>query len=172
MQEEYYLFELDNKSFLSYIDNLTEDTIKSNSDYVIYRRGREYYDNGLVKNVSFDGAENTVSAIVIGGEKYKVKIFPENDEIKGSCTCQYEDVCKHITAVLIFISEKGFEEKPELSEQKTGKNNKLLIWQKYLDSLTREKLIGLVDKYASSQFKTEIINKNSGKAEAKAVFTF
>ena len=41
---------------------------------------------------------------------------------------------------------------------------------KYLDSLNREELIGLVDKYASSQFKKEIINKNSGKAEAKAVF--
>jgi hypothetical protein len=57
MREGYYLFDLDNKSFLSYFDNLTEDAIKSNTDYVIYQRGREYYDNGLVKNVSFDSTE-------------------------------------------------------------------------------------------------------------------
>jgi len=63
MQEGYSLFDLDNKSFLSYIDNLTEDAIKSNSDYVIYQLGWEYYDKGLVKNVSFDSAENTVLAI-------------------------------------------------------------------------------------------------------------
>ena len=170
MREGYFLFDLDNKSFLSFIDNLTGDAIKSNSDYVIYRRGREYYDKGLVKNVSFDSSGNTVSAIVTGGEKYSVRIFSENGEIKASCSCPYEDVCKHITAVLIYISEKGFEEKLELPGQETGDNNKLLLWKKYLDSLSREELIGLLDKYASSEFKKEIINRNLGKAEAKAVF--
>ena len=127
MREGYFLFDLDNKSFLSFIDNLTGDAIKSNSDYVIYRRGREYYDKGLVKNVSFDSSGNTVSAIVTGGEKYSVRIFSENGEIKASCSCPYEDVCKHITAVL-------------------------------------------VDKYAPSQYRMEIINRNSGKSEAKAIF--
>jgi len=58
MREGYHLFDLDNKSFLSSIGNLTEDAIKSNSEYVIYQRGREYYDRGLVKNVSFDRAGN------------------------------------------------------------------------------------------------------------------
>ena len=170
MQEGYSLFDLDNKSFLSYIDNLTEDAIKSNSDYVIYQRGREYYDKGLVKSVSFDSAENTVSAIVKGGEKYKVRIFPENDEIKGYCSCPYEDVCKHITAVLILISENGFDEKPELTVPKSDRDNKKVLWKKYLDSLSHEELVVLVDKYAPSQYKTEIINRNSGKSEAKAIF--
>lgn len=170
MREGYSLFDLGNKSFLSYIDNLTEDDIKSNSDYVIYLRGLEYYDKGLVKNVSFDNGENTVSAIVKGGEKYKVKIFPENDEIKVSCTCPYEDVCKHITAVLIYISEKGFGEEQELTGAKSEKDNKDLQWKKYLDSLSREELTVLVDKYSPSQFRTEIINRNSGKPEAKAIF--
>jgi hypothetical protein len=170
MREGYFLFDLDNKSFLLYIDNLTEDALKSNIEYVIYQRGLEYYDKGLVKNVSFDSAENTVSAIVKGGEKYKVRIFPENGEIMGSCTCPYEDVCKHITAVLIFISEKGFEEKQELSGPKTDTDNKILLWQKYLGSLSREELAVLVDKYAPSQYRTEIINRNSGKPEAKAIF--
>ena len=77
MREGFSLFDLDNKSFLTFIDNLTEDEIKSNIDFVIYRRGREYYDKELVKNVSFDSAENTVSAIVKGGEKYSVRIFSE-----------------------------------------------------------------------------------------------
>jgi hypothetical protein len=170
MQEGYSLFDLDYKSFLSYIDNLTEDSIKSNSDYVIYQRGREYYDKGLVKSVSFDSAENILSAIVKGGEKYKVRIFPENDEIKGYCSCPYEDVCKHITAVLIFISEKGFEEKQKLPGPKTDKDNKNFLWQKYLDSISRDELARMVEKYAPTQFKTEIINKYSGKPEAKAVF--
>jgi hypothetical protein len=170
MKEGYHLFDLDNKSFLSSIDNLTEDAIKSNSEYIIYQRGREYYNRGLVKNVSFDSAGNKVSANVTGGEKYSVSIYSENGEIFGSCTCPYEDVCKHITAVLIHISENDFEEELKLPGKETGNDNKLLLWQKYLDSLTREELIGLVDKYASLQFKKEIINKNSGKAEAKVVF--
>jgi len=170
MREGYYLFDLDNKSFLSFIDNLTGDAIKSNSDYVIYRRGREYYDKGLVKNVSFDSSGNTLSAIVTGGEKYSVRIFSENGEIKASCTCPYGDVCKHITAVLLFISEKGIEEKPEFPGPKTDKGNKILLWKKYLDSLSREELAVLVDKYIPSQYRTEIINRNSGKPEAKAIF--
>jgi uncharacterized Zn finger protein len=170
MREGYSLFDLDNKSFISYIDNLTEDVIKSNSDYVIYRRGREYYVKGLVKNVNFDRAENTVSAIVKGGEKYKVRIFPENGEIKGFCSCPYEDVCKHIIAVLILISEKGFDEKPDLTGPKSDRDNKNVLWHKYLDSLSREELTVLVDKYSPPQFRTEIINRNSGKPEAKAIF--
>jgi uncharacterized Zn finger protein len=44
---------------------------------------------------------DTVSAIVAGGEKYIVSIFSENGEIIGSCSCPYEDVRKHITALLI-----------------------------------------------------------------------
>jgi hypothetical protein len=170
MREGYYIFDLGNKSFLSFIDNLTGDAIKSNSDYVIYKRGWDYYDSGLVTNVSFDSAENTISAIVKGGEKYKVIIFPENGEIKGFCTCPYQDLCKHITAVLIFISEKGIEEKPELPGTKTNRDNKSLLWKKYLDSLSHEELTVLVDKYAPSQYRTEIINRNSGKPEAKAIF--
>ena len=170
MREGYSLFDLDNKSFLSFIDNLTGDAIKSNSDYVIYRRGREYFDNGLVKNVGFDNSGNTVSAIVLGGEKYSVRIFSKNGEIKGSCTCPYGDVCKHIIAVLILISEKGIEEKPELPGPTTVKDNKILLWKKYLDSLSHEELVMLVDKYAPSQYRAEIINRNSGKPEAKAIF--
>ena len=170
MRESYSLFDPDNKPFLSFIDNLTEDDIKSNSEYVIYHRGREYYDKGLVKNVSFDSAGNTISAIVKGGEKYNVRIFAENNEIKGSCTCPYEDVCKHITAVLIFISENGFEEKRDLAGSKSGKDNKNVLWRNYLDSLRREELAVLVDKFAPSQYKREIINRNSGKPEAKAIF--
>lgn len=54
MRAGYSLFDLDNKSFLSFIETLTVDEIKSNTDYIIYRRGREYYDKRLVKNVSFD----------------------------------------------------------------------------------------------------------------------
>lgn len=120
--------------------------------------------------MSFDSAENTVSAIVKGGEKYKVWIFPEKGEIKASCSCPYEDVCKHITAVLILISEKGFDEKPELTGPKSSRDNKNVIWKKYLDSLSHEELVVLVDKYAPSQYRTEIINRNSGKTEAKAIF--
>jgi uncharacterized Zn finger protein len=101
MREGYSLFDLGNKSYLSFIDNLTEEAIKSNIDFVIYQRGREYYDKGQVKNVSFDSSGNIVSAIVKGGEKYSVRIFSENGEITGSCTCPYGDVCKHITAVLV-----------------------------------------------------------------------
>ena len=74
MREGFYLFDLDNKSFLSFIDNLTEDNIKSGNDYIIYRRGQEYYNKGLVKNVSFDRSRDTVSATVTGGEKYSVSI--------------------------------------------------------------------------------------------------
>ena len=170
MREGYSLFDLDNKSYLSFIDNLTEEAIKSNIDFVIYHRGREYYDKGQVKNVSFNSAENTVSAIVKGGEKYKVRIFPENSEIKASCSCPYEGVCKHITAVLILISEKGFDEKPELTRPKSSRDNKNMLWKKYLDSLSHEELVVLVDKYAPSQYRTEIINRNSGKPEAKAIF--
>lgn len=170
MAEGVTLFDLENKSFLSFVDNLTEDLITSNSDYVIYRRGRDYYAKGLVKNVNFDNSRNTVSAIVKGGEKYSVRIFLENNEVKGSCSCPYEDVCKHIIAVMIYISEKGIEEKWGSTGPESGKDKKDLAWKKYLDSLSHKELAGLVEKFAPQNFRTEIFNRSSDKAEAKAVF--
>ncbi len=79
-------------------------------------------------------------------------------------------MCKHIIAVLILISEKGFDEKPELTGPKSSRDNKNVLWKKYLDSLSHEELVVLVDKYASSQYRAEIINRNSGKTEAKTIF--
>ena len=75
----------------------------------ILRRGENYYYDGAVRAMKWDG--KTIAATVSGTETYKVKIAVSNGAVgEMSCTCPYadEDNCKHMAAVLFAASGNDF----------------------------------------------------------------
>lgn len=75
----------------------------SNPD--IYRRGKEYFNQGRVVKTWKEGDKNL--AFVQGTDIYKVVIcFDGDGELISSCSCPYEDgdICKHIIAVILSLS--------------------------------------------------------------------
>ncbi|HJJ27019.1 MAG TPA: SWIM zinc finger family protein [Methanocorpusculum sp.] len=86
----------------------------------IVSRGKEYFDEGLVKNIK--SKEDIITASVLGNDTYFVQLYYHNDEFMMSCTCPHADDgnnCKHMAA-LCFAAEKIEKERSVMS-QKSGK---------------------------------------------------
>ena len=68
-----------------------------------YKRGKGYYDWGMVESVVQRG--NKPFAEVLGSEEdsYRVGIAFHEGEFNANCTCPYEwgGYCKHVVAVLL-----------------------------------------------------------------------
>ncbi|WP_096272952.1 DEAD/DEAH box helicase [Paucisalibacillus globulus] len=91
---------------------LSEIDIQRLFPSLIYKRGLEYYNKGLVTDLSYDINYNVWTATVQGSEDYFVEINMKDYE-KGSvdtyCDCPAFDSygsCKHIAATLIGIANK------------------------------------------------------------------
>ncbi|HJJ45501.1 MAG TPA: SWIM zinc finger family protein, partial [Methanocorpusculum sp.] len=86
----------------------------------IVSRGKEYFNEGLVKNIK--SKEDIITASVLGNDTYFVQLYYHNDEFMMSCTCPHADDgnnCKHMAA-LCFAAEK-IEKKRAVKSQKSGK---------------------------------------------------
>ena len=73
----------------------------------ILRRGFDYYKAKKVKEVYRSG--KIYKAIVQGSREYQVTINMTNKDYKLSCTCPYEDYCKHEAAVLYCLKNDDLE---------------------------------------------------------------
>lgn len=116
-------------------ENLTEVTIRQNSNSQSYQRGAEYCRRGAVESLTQRG--NTLLAVVEGSETYRVTAtFAPDGFIEADCSCpfDYDGWCKHIVAALLTClkSPGDIEEQPSLPE--------------LLAPLTREQLLALVLK--------------------------
>ena len=136
---------------------------------VILERGKEYYNNGNINKLTFDG--ETYTAKVDGTSIYKVTVrIASNGEIVQSvCNCPYDfgNVCKHEAAVYyairdllnsaensearIKIAENNKKNKPETIEGETDNLKDIL------HSLSKDELEKLMYKYAK---QVEIIEKD------------
>ena len=68
-----------------------------NFDSVIWRRGKEYYSEGRIKNIVLH--KGIISAICEGNSDYKLKIVVKTKDL--SCTCPYYGRCKHLAALVL-----------------------------------------------------------------------
>lgn len=90
------------------------DTIKIDMkewfDYVILRRGEEYFFDGRVINVQRTGLR--YNAKVYGSRIYNVDIIVDNDEnvVEMDCNCPFavENYCKHMAATIYSILENNY----------------------------------------------------------------
>jgi superfamily II DNA or RNA helicase len=103
------------------IDFSSDDLRNLATDSQTYARGRDYYKQKRITQLSYSSVEKTIRAIVAGNLSYRVFIvLNQHGGISNySCTCpayfEYDGACKHIIAALLgFLSKYGdASEKPK-----------------------------------------------------------
>lgn len=89
------------------------DIIKDNKyefNDTIIKRGKDYYENGMVLSVIKSNNKYVAKVAGSTNESYTVNIEYDKDEdyYDYDCTCPCEYPCKHIYAVLIAIKNKNY----------------------------------------------------------------
>lgn len=91
---------------------LSEPALRVSADPVIFARGRDYVDVGLV---DLDEVEDDhVSAIVRGSEPYEVELA-DDGVLTWSCTCPYAEdgsCCKHVVAAGLAALDRAGRTQP------------------------------------------------------------
>jgi len=119
------------------LDSINEIDIKKIADSIIHARGKEYYNDGLVRSLETDG--NKILAEVEGNSIYDVEISIEKGELECICSCPYDgEICKHVVAVLYQWINRNNENKTNLKIAKS------LGYKEYLEALSKEELIYLL----------------------------
>ncbi len=105
-------------------------------------RGRDYYKQGAVLNLDYDGS--TLRAEVEGTKTYEVEIELEDHlPVSASCTCPYfskAGICKHMAAVLIAAEAEGITDSEDLLDGAGSEDSLAAILQK----LSKDQLLHLL----------------------------
>ena len=84
-------------------EHIADEVILQKATEKSFRRGREYFDSGMVESVTQRG--NRLFAEVLGSEEdlYYISVVMEEGDFRAYCTCPYDwgGYCKHIVAVLL-----------------------------------------------------------------------
>jgi hypothetical protein len=157
------LFSTSQSDLSAFFRTLQTDDIRDCCSSKIYRRGEDYFESDAVSRIAYNGEKTLLKATVCGEDNYTVTIVLRDGKIFGSFTCPYEDVCKHIVATLLYATDDNAELEIEHIDDKDTKN---YLYQ-YLQSLSKNELVALVEKFASEKFRTEVKNKfvNAGSAQ-------
>jgi uncharacterized Zn finger protein len=124
------------------LSGLTEAVIRQNAEPNSFARGREYFQDGAVSELTLRG--DILQAEVEGSdiEPYQVTVtLDASGIVEADCTCPYDwgGWCKHIVATLLAVLNA-----PELLEEKPP-------LETLLASLDREQLQALLLKLARRQ---------------------
>ncbi|MCU4979218.1 SWIM zinc finger family protein [Bacillus cereus] len=118
---------------------LLEDITKSIPKYIV-DKGYEYYEDGHVEDVEIH--DKKVFAFVTGNAgNYEVVIDLE-DFSESSCECPYENLCKHMAAVVYDIQGAG---ESAVKEK--------------LKDLEKEELLILLNRLLQSSKNVQILEK-------------
>lgn len=131
---------------------ITEEFIKNICDSNTYTKGRAYFFQDRVGNISIDPIRHLIEAKVIGQDYYDVRLsFNEHGFISGAaCTCpafyQYSKPCKHIIATLFSAKKYYGSDAKAPTNQKIQKNK----------SISHAPLFEYFTRFVDSKPKTEI----------------
>ncbi|HYW26926.1 MAG TPA: SWIM zinc finger family protein [Terriglobales bacterium] len=122
---------------------LTRRTVHRMADAGSLERGADYAARGRVHGLAHDG--EVVVAEVVGGRRYRVRLWAEDDALAHACTCPVgEDgrFCKHCVAVgLAWIAARASAApaaQPSLADVRA-----------HLAGLSREALVELLMEQAA-----------------------
>lgn len=130
----------------------------------ILERGWEYANDGSVTGLVKTG--NSISAVVLGSEYYKVKISYSGDELTdGYCSCPYAakgEWCKHMAAVL-YLADSGMTSEVtfSLSDQHAGVQS----IKEIIESADRKEIEELLIQLADQDDRTESFIRANLRAE-------
>lgn len=142
------------------------DEVRDFCNSKVFSRGESYFANGTVSEIEFSADLQTLTATVEGSEDYTIILQINKSAISTKCNCLYGGLCKHIIAVLLYAIEDG--ESIEIATAPNKESSTSL--EDYLQSLSKEQLIGLVTGFAPESFRTEIRNRFSGKEDALTIY--
>lgn len=159
------LFSTSKNNLHAFFNSISDDDVRDCCSSPVFRRGEEYFDEDCVHQAAYNKEKTTLKAIVSGSEDYTVRIVLADGKVSGSCTCPYDDVCKHLVATLLHAADVLEIETEDNSDEDTG--NK---FQQYLQTLSKDELAALVEKYAPDRFRTEVNNRYADAGSAHDIF--
>lgn len=87
--------------------DITATMLRDRAGEMLFERGRRYAADGRVRLQAADST--SVTAVVIGSERYDVEVATARRGLLASCTCPFAEehgLCKHIVAaVLVWLDE-------------------------------------------------------------------
>ena len=172
MKETYgeYLFDAVSGSITECLGGITEEDVRDCCDFKIYRRGQEYYEEGMVEELMHNKAINTVIATVKGTREYQIEFRLEEGGIYSICDCPYDGVCKHTVAVLLTFIHEGTDNIASYALNCPTTAESLDFLKKYLETKSKKDLVLLVMKFAPENFITEVRNRKMPEKDAGAIF--
>ena len=172
MRETYgeYLLDADSGSVLECLAGITEEDVRDFSDFKIFRRGQEYYEEGMVEELMHNKANNTVIATVKGSREYQIEFRLEEGGVYSTCDCPYDGVCKHTVAVLLNLIHEGTDNIGTYTLNCPTTAESLDFLKKYLETLSKKDLVLLAMKFAPVNFITEVRNREMPEKDAEAIF--
>ncbi|MFH1916040.1 MAG: SWIM zinc finger family protein [Nanoarchaeota archaeon] len=124
----------------STIKDVTIEDVQDTFDSIIYLRGEEYFEEGLVRSIDIIDS-TTLAGTVRGNQNYKVTITIDADgDISCECSCPCDFNCKHAAALLLhWLSIK--DDSKEIKEAKPKKKESITD---ILNKKSKEELISLL----------------------------
>ena len=159
--------------------NITLSDFESSIGQMMVKRGKRYWQNGLVQNLE-EIETGMWTAQVEGTQVYEVRISISNDVVTDhSCTCPYDlsPVCKHEVAVLYAIQERlgtGVPIKKGEIGSKRKKGNTVKQKPKTvaeevdeaIGTMSQEEIIDLVRSYAlrNREFRLTLLAQSTPRS--------
>ena len=165
-----FLMDSPSNDILGCLSLLDIDNIRDCSEYQVFKRGEQYFEEGLVEKVILHQMKNTVVAEVAGTELYQLEFYLDEGALHAICECPYDDVCKHIVAVLLHIVSGGTKMTIEVPVNHPSSNRTRKTVRRHLKNLSNAELIDLVMKFAPPDFYTEIMNRQIPESDAMTLF--
>jgi len=164
-----YLVEASSESILECLAGITEKDLRDFSDFKIFRRGQEYYEEGTVEELLHNKANNTVVSTVKGTREYRIEFSLREEGVYSTCDCPYDGVCKHTIAALLLIVHDGTDNIRTYTLNGPNTAESLDFLKKYLETLSKKDLVLLAMKFAPTNFITEIQNREMPEKDAEAI---
>lgn len=138
------IYTTEHNTMVSFIEALDIERIKPICDEAVFHKGQAYYEDARVKKVKFVN-ENVLKSEVEGSNLYSVTLNLEEKDIYGNCDCRETDpVCKHLIGTLLYcLKNRNIQEIYEPQKDSV---------EKYLEALSKEKLIQIIMRFAPPSF--------------------
>lgn len=87
-----YLFDATSELIIECLTGISEDEVRDCCDYKIFRRGQEYFEEGMVEYFNHNKGNNTVNAVITGTMEYSIGFYLQAGGIYSTCECPYDGV--------------------------------------------------------------------------------
>ncbi len=158
--------EIKDNNLKDFLSNLTYEQVQLDFTSGTFYKGLKYYQQDRVSNLTIQGSDE-LTAQVYGRVRYMVSLKLLDHKLQDHCSCPIGGGCKHTVAVLLHCVDNLEEINQQENFPATPDVKKV---EQYLQSLSKEELIGLVLKFAPGDFKEFITFSSLGKDQSKKFF--